>query len=305
MKLLRNLIIILALLTFFAGIVFADTPAKTYIDNTKIDTISIVKMVTAYLPVTVLKSKLKANIEYKEGSDSAKVNNTPVKVTSFTKDGESYISVKPIITFLGGYVEYDKAAKAVCIFTKPYAATKPIQVDRSNTIKIKPVQETETIVVKKPGTTLEEKPKPQETQAQAKPADDKTKPFMPRGASNGIFTLTVTNAETASTVKGNLRAHDGFKFFVVHFTLKNVSTQLQTYLGKFTLIDDGNNSYQWVSGLSNYWIVYMRPGGINYSYFVFELPVFAMPKTLFLDLGGKKPSLSVSVEKALRQEDMY
>lgn len=287
MKFTKNLIIAVLLLIFaLASFAYAASSPAVYLNGTKINETSIVKYNSVYLPVKTLASALGANIEYNAKSNCAKVNGNIIQAIPATKDGKTYLPVKQVANAVGATVVYDKKTNSVKITAKA-ASAKP------SVVKVKPITTVETVVVKKPAT--EPKPAPAGTPA-ASSEDEDLKPFIPRSATNGIFKITVTNVETTNVIKGSYGAKPGFKYIIVYFSQQNVTDKLQTYLGKFRLMDTNNNYYGWTTGLSNYWVIVLRPGGISYGYLVFEIPTYAKHQSLYLDMSNRPP-ITVSVLK--------
>lgn len=113
--------------------------------------------------------------------------------------------------------------------------------------------------------------------------------YVPRSAQNAVFQVTVTNMENVTVIKDFYRPRTGYKFVVVYLSQQNVSEQVQIYTGKFSLLDQKNTSYDYIEGLSNFWLVILRPFGINFGYLVFEVPVDAKPMSLVLHALNQAP----------------
>lgn len=118
--------------------------------------------------------------------------------------------------------------------------------------------------------------------------------YVPRSAQNSIFQVTVTNLETLSVIKDFYRPRTGYKFVVAYLSQQNVSEQVQIYTGRFSLMDQKGASYEYIEGLSNFWLVILRPFGVNFGYLVFEVPVDAKPISLVLHALNQAP-LTVSL----------
>ena len=118
--------------------------------------------------------------------------------------------------------------------------------------------------------------------------------YVPRSAQNSIFQVTVTNLETLSVIKDFYRPRTGYKFVVAYLSQQNVSEQVQIYTGRFSLMDQKGTSYEYIEGLSNFWLVILRPFGVNFGYLVFEVPVDAKPISLVLHALNQAP-LTVSL----------
>ena len=113
--------------------------------------------------------------------------------------------------------------------------------------------------------------------------------YVPRSSQNSVFQVTVTNLENVTVIKDFYRPRTGYKFVVVYLSQQNVSEQVQIYTGRFSLLDQGSTSYDYIEGLSNFWLVILRPFGINFGYLVFEVPVEAKPMSLVLHALNQAP----------------
>ena len=113
--------------------------------------------------------------------------------------------------------------------------------------------------------------------------------YVPRSAQNSVFQVTVTNLENVTVIKDFYRPRTGYKFVVVYLSQQNISEQVQIYTGRFSLLDQKNASYDYIEGLSNFWLVILRPFGINFGYLVFEVPTDAKPISLVLHALNQAP----------------
>lgn len=113
--------------------------------------------------------------------------------------------------------------------------------------------------------------------------------YVPRSAQNAVFQVTVTNLENVTVIKDFYRPRTGYKFVVVYLSQQNISEQVQIYTGRFSLLDQKNTSYDYIEGLSNFWLVILRPFGINFGYLVYEVPVDAKPMNLVLHALNQAP----------------
>jgi len=121
-----------------------------------------------------------------------------------------------------------------------------------------------------------------------------TSSFRPRSESNDVFRVTVSNIEVVDTIKDYYKPKPGYKFVVVYLSQQNTSDDVQIYTGRFSLLDQDNSSYDYIEGLSNFWLIILRPGGINFGYLVFEIPADAKPMNLVLH-GLNRAPLSVAL----------
>lgn len=118
--------------------------------------------------------------------------------------------------------------------------------------------------------------------------------YVPKSAKNEVFQVTVTNLETISILKDFYRPKEGYKYVIAYLSQQNISQQVQIYTGRFSLLDQKSNSYDYIEGLSNFWLVILRPYGINFGYLVFEVPADSKPVSLVLHSLNQAP-LSIDI----------
>ncbi|MGM9997995.1 MAG: stalk domain-containing protein [Candidatus Bruticola sp.] len=118
--------------------------------------------------------------------------------------------------------------------------------------------------------------------------------YVPKSAKNDVFQVTVTNLETISVLKDFYRPKEGCKYVIAYLSQQNISQQVQIYTGRFSLMDQKSNSYEYIEGLSNFWLVILRPYGINFGYLVFEVPADSKPVSLVLHSLNQAP-LSIDI----------
>ncbi|MDQ7826242.1 MAG: DUF4352 domain-containing protein [Candidatus Eremiobacteraeota bacterium] len=113
--------------------------------------------------------------------------------------------------------------------------------------------------------------------------------FVSKNARNQVFSVTVTNMEQLNSIKNYYKPNAGSKYVVIYISQQNVSEQVQIYTGKFSLSDENNKIYEYQEGLSNFWLVILKPGAINYGYLVFEVPDYVKPERLILHAMNQSP----------------
>lgn len=118
--------------------------------------------------------------------------------------------------------------------------------------------------------------------------------FNPKKEQNKIFSVEVTNIEEVYVMKDYYRPTAGNKYAVVYVSQQNISNQVQIYTGKFSLVDEENKVYDYNEGLSNFWLVVLRPGAINFGYLVYEIPEGVRLNKLVLHSLNQEP-LSVKL----------
>lgn len=113
--------------------------------------------------------------------------------------------------------------------------------------------------------------------------------YVPKSAQNNVFAVTVTNIETVGSIKDFYHPKPGYRYVIVYLSQQNVSNEVQIYTGRFSLLDQNSRAYDYIEGLSNFWLVILRPYGINFGYLVFEVPVDAHPTRLALHALNQSP----------------
>jgi hypothetical protein len=193
--------------------------------------------------------------------------------------------------------------------SRTWSGTVKIVVGK--TVTISPSLPSEKVAVAvKPTPAVKKTPTPVKTPVAVKtPEEDYIPPsgggdpgseineaFIPKSETNSVFQITVTNIEEVSSIKDYYKPKPGYKFAIVYLQQQNVSNEVQIYTGKFSLVDQKNSSFEALDKLSNFWLVVLRPGGVNMGYLVFEIPEDS--KSMALVLHGLNMSpLSVSFNK--------
>ncbi|MBM3461810.1 MAG: DUF4352 domain-containing protein [Armatimonadetes bacterium] len=117
--------------------------------------------------------------------------------------------------------------------------------------------------------------------------------YVPKTAQNNVFAVTVTNMESVNTIKDFYHPRPGYRFVILYLSQQNVSNEVQIYTGRFSLLDQSNRSHDYIEGLSNFWLVILRPYGINFGYLVFEVPNDAQPTRLALHALNQSLTLNL------------
>jgi hypothetical protein len=113
--------------------------------------------------------------------------------------------------------------------------------------------------------------------------------FVPRSSQNSIFMVTVTNLQSVNSLKEFYKPRGGHKFVIVYLSQQNISNEVQIYTGKFNLVDQSGNAFNGLDNLSNFWLVVLRPHGINFGYLVFEVPQESVPAQIVLTTANQPP----------------
>lgn len=227
--------------------------------------------------------------------------------------GIVYVPVRPVVTEMGVSWEWDPARKRLVINGKtvsgnairynnsiylPYTAIAsfagvPAVFDGSaSRVIFRPEATEDTLASYLGGTSASLKPSVSSSSpavsVQAPSQGFIKEPFVPVVGENDVFKVSVTNMDSVSEVKGQ-RPRSGNKFVAVHLSQQNVSREVQIYTGKFALMDKSHRIYEYSEGVSNFWLVVLRPGGTNFGYLVFEVPVNSEPNRLILSTTSRPP----------------
>jgi len=286
-KLSRSSVFLIAVLVLGCfAVSFSEPSPSIYVNGTKSTVTALVYSGTVYLPVQSLASILGITIQYNPKSNIIKVNNNPVSGSALKKNGKIYLPVENIANAAGANVEFDGKNNSLKITTKN---TKYVKIS-------KPVNSVSSTQKNTQNNLQDNNINVPSEQVQTIPATEPTanEAFVPRSSSNGTFLVTVTNIEEAKAIKDYYKPKAGYKFVVIYVSQQNISNELQIYSGRFILMDNRKQLYNFVEGLSNFWLVVLRPGGNNFGYLVFEIPEAANPTNLILQTSNSNP-LSVSI----------
>jgi Copper amine oxidase N-terminal domain len=194
----------------------------------------------------------------------------------------SRVSVTPAVSVGGSVTPIPGGGPEV-----PAAVPSPQPIPRSSTVSLAPILP----------VAASRTPDPTPGPARATVADP-TVPapafgngsvYVPKSGQNNVFAVTVTNVETAGAIKDFYHPRPGYRFVIVYLSQQNVSNEVQIYTGRFSLLDQNGQAHEYVEGLSNFWLVILRPYGINFGYLVFEMPVESQPTRIALHALNQAP----------------
>ncbi|MCD6309559.1 MAG: DUF4352 domain-containing protein, partial [Candidatus Eremiobacteraeota bacterium] len=235
---------------------------------------------------------LKAEIDYDTNTGIMKVDGKPLQCKLLIKGGAIFVPVEAVVNAIGGTMRISGKRGIIRINTKkispePKPTTLPTPVFLPTPSPVQtPVKPSPHVPVPFPATTMTPVPIPA----------GRDKIFTPVSAENSAFRVLVTNVETVSMIKDYYRPRPNYKFIIVYVQQQNISNEVQIYTGRFTLLDRRRNSYDYIEGLSNFWLIILRPGGINFGYIVFEIPESSQVGSLILHTINQAP-----LEVRLRQ----
>lgn len=296
-----------------------------YLNNSRMGSRVLVLGGSSYVPVEELAERMGTFTAWFPASGVVIFNG--VRINDFVKaNGLVYVSAREAAAAIGGTVKFSRQTRDLYITTRGGAA-KSVS---SSTVMIPSVstavhsstgsgdlgtvypQSSKGDGVVRPvasgGVMMDGLRMPQDANLSGIPAPESklatTLTSVPAVQSNGnfsekfgknsVFGVTVTNMEEISVIKNRFSASAGNKYFVVYVSQQNISPDVQIYTGKFTLMDENSKVYDYLEGLSNYWLSILKPGGVNYGYLVFEVPSHARPAYLVLN-ALNQPPLSIDL----------
>ncbi|MCL5036400.1 MAG: DUF4352 domain-containing protein [Chloroflexi bacterium] len=220
-----------------------------------------------YMPPYLLARAFKANIDFDSSLNIIKIEGNMVQGKPIFIKGAVYVPLEAVVNGIGGTMKIDGKNNIIRIYTGAPPPPPPPEPPK----------------------------KPPEPPPPPEPPVPTSGIFPPRFAQNPVFGITVTNVESAETIKGYYKPAPRNKFVIIYVQQQNISNEVQIYTGRFTLLDEKRNSYDYIEGLSNFWLIILRPGGINFGYMVFEVPSGSQPAELVLHSLSQSP-LSVSLK---------
>lgn len=113
--------------------------------------------------------------------------------------------------------------------------------------------------------------------------------YTPRVARNAAFQVTVTNLEVVDQIRGHHQARSGHRFILIYLSQKNVTMNPVLNPGVFYVQDQMGNDYEPMMEFSNFMGVVLKPYGINFGYFVYEMPLQSVPIRLVLVTTTQSP----------------
>lgn len=304
-----------ALILSLPGAARAAPLTTIYVNGTKIAARPLVRDGVAYLPITSMAQALEVAITWDSRLNIVKVEDEVVAATPFPVEGRIYLPVESFVAALGGKATWDGRRHAILIDTKGGSGQPGASLASRTTVPLVPPRSSSTPpahpAVSPSPTPVPEapdlagirsrvyQPPPAASTATSAIPGYRTPPvdpirggadlYVPRIAQNAVFQVTVTNVETVSVIKDFYKPRTGYKFVIVYLSQQNISNEVQIYTGKFTLVDDRSRSYDAIEGLSNFWLVILRPYGINFGYLVYEIPADRVPRHVVLHTLNQSP----------------
>ncbi len=272
----------------------------------------------AYLPANSLAQAMGADISWNSRLNVVTVNGQTVEGRPLQEDGVLLLPIEAVVRAVGGSVVWDGQNRAIRVATQGQVASAPSTAGTGNspapgnaTTQVytpvpvytpapvytsTPVPAYTPTAVNTPASIYTPSTTPT-TGAPGSGASVTVAPYqvgsgsvyVPRSVQNSVFAVTVTNIERVTQIKNYYHPRPGYSFVIVYLSQQNVSNEVQIYTGRFSLLDQYNHEYDYIEGLSNFWLVILRPYGINFGYLVFEVPVNARPTQLALHALNQAP----------------
>lgn len=230
-----------------------------------------------YLPFYPLAKLLNLALRFSASGNTLLINSEKVTVSLYNRNGIMLFPLKTLSRAGNFRYRVDAGRRVVYISAGTVAARTQPPAQQQPAYQAPPQQQ--PAYQAPPSAT-----RPPETSG----------PFNPVMRSDGVFEITVTDMSETDTFRDFYKPNAGNRFVIVYVTQRNISNELQIYTGKFTLADQNKASYDYMDGLSNFWLIVLRPLGANFGYLVFEIPASSRPAALVLG-GLNRTPLSVDL----------
>lgn len=236
------------------------------------------------------------------------VNGSFLTEEGLVRDGVAYVPLHKVLGTMGVTYKWDPAKRRLIVNNrvvtgkviryKGVVYASSLSIANNARVKVSYTPAEGVVYLGAPKTAVASVPRtsqpPPQPSAPARttiPAVSSTisEPFVPVLGENDVFKITVTNLENVASIKGQNVADAANKFVVVYLSQQNVSNEVQIYTGKFAMLDTNRRVYEYSEGLSNFWLMVLRPGGANFGYIVFEVPKDAQPMQLVLTTTTRPP----------------
>jgi len=227
-----------------------------------------------YVPVQSLALPLGISVKWDPSSQTLYVNDQ-VMGNAVMISGVIHVPVETLTSAIGAAVELDGRANAVKITTGGISPVPTVVVLTT------PVPPPPTVMP----TTVAIPPTPIPTPSI----------FIPKTEENDSFRVTVTNLQYQTIIKNYYTPKAGYRFCIVNVSQQNISPNVQIYTGSFTLFDTDGHSYDYLEGLSNFWLQVLQPGGTNFGHLVYEIPAYSIPEKIELT-SINNPSLTINLQ---------
>lgn len=258
------------------------TAAWVVLDGERLASSAAIVNGVSYLSLNVVRDTLGARVEWDPTTDAVAVNGVLLRALPFHTRSRVYLPIGAVARILKLHVRWVAARRSVFIDRNAVAVTPPAKPrprphPRIPSRPTRPRPTPPPLVDNTPPTPLPDKPGAWRV------------PFTPVSGMDGIFQIQVTDLVELNMIKGYYQPGPGNKFVQVSLSQQNVSNELQIYTGKFTVVDDHGQAYDPIENLSNFWLVILRPGGINFGYLIYVMPQTSRPSQVVLQAQGRSP----------------
>jgi len=270
---------------------------KVLVNGRPFDADAVVIDGTAYMPAAPLAQLLGARIVWDAVGDRVTINGQLLTRRCIREGGDILLPIKAVAAFFNAKITWDGARQLIEINNVPVPGgtqgnATPAPTTRPTPVAVVPTPTpvawlpTPTPAPWRPTPT----PRPGLTPRPIlSPPPDTQAIFRPVHGSNGIFNIVVTELQPLSNIKQYYHPQPGNMFWKVHVQQQNLSNEVQIYTGTFSLGDTAGRVHEPIEGLSNFWLIILRPGGTNYGYLVFEIPTTVRPAELYLHALNQPP----------------
>lgn len=295
----KTITILLLTLLLISSLPSFGEETKVYVNNKQLSISTVDYQGITYAPNSkALASAFGVSLKWDSSNQTFYVNGKATSIKPLDIGGLPHISVEALANVMGATVEYDGKTNAIRITTsKTIAITTPSpKPPTPNPTPVKTPIPLPTVVVQTPSptrvptVTITNPPTQNPTKAPTLSGI-----FIPKTRSNNTFTVTVTNMEFQSIIKNYYTPKSGYRFCILNVSQQNISAEVQIYTGTFSLFDTDGHSYDYLEGLSNFWLQVLQPGGNNFGHLVYEVPIDAVPEKLVL-YSVNTPTLSIELK---------
>lgn len=301
-KMFKKIVLLSLIIFLTTGILFptlAQTDIKVYANGSPTNISAVSHNGIYYVPAQSLAMPLGLSIKWDGTTQTLYVNGQKLDCKPEVISGIVHIPIESLAYSIGANLEWDGKNNIVNIISTGANVTvtqqpTPAPVTPSPVTPLpvtpppvtpQPVTPPPTVV---PTPVVVIKPTPVPTVATSGGV------FIPRSVSNDSFTVTVTNLQYQNIIKNYYTPKSGYRFCIINVSQQNISPNVQIYTGTFTLFDTDGHSYDYLEGLSNFWLQVLQPGGTNFGHLVYEIPSNSVPEKLVL-YSVNNPTLSIDL----------
>lgn len=299
---MKNWISALCLVLGFSwATAFADAPLTVYCNSVPVKISSITRNGQSYYPVEPVVSAFGADMYWNPTVRSLRVDRKNIEIEPVFIGEEIYLPLETIAEALGASATWNPGQGEVVLNrTKRLNSPNNIPMVSFQGSHL-PDDSTGGGYLKnnlQPAPTVPTRPAPgapdpvagqRVTAALNREKEGAGDIYTPRIARNAAFQVTVSNLEVVETIRGHHQPRNGHRFVVIYVSQKNVTMQPVLNPGTFFVQDQQGNDFEPMMEFSNFMGVILKPYGINFGYFVYELPTQSVPVRLVLVTTNQSP----------------